>query len=219
VWGVNLLPSVWKHHTLNPRLSTMTGISRESAGTSRVQSFPLDFPPGFWIWGHTAWLFCFMEGVLYPRSLKVNGDHSNMHFPVSTQHLHESTPISIPSLMEANNCHHMIMDNYKMRLAGSCEYNNEPSWPAEPSLFYFEPSLPSQGRFCSTELIWTEYPKLTFFPNTLYETSQKLWNPIISYNPKDTLFIWDVITFLVNITPYVNYKFKEIKKLKFNNAF
>ena len=43
-----------------------------------------------------------------------------------------------------------------MRLAGSCEYNNEPSWPAEPSQFYFEPSLPSQGRFRSAELMWTE---------------------------------------------------------------
>jgi hypothetical protein len=56
-------------------------------------------------------------------SLKLNGDHSILHSPLRTQHLHASTPI----LMEANKWHHKIMANYKMQLAGSSEYNSEPS--------------------------------------------------------------------------------------------
>jgi len=42
-------------------------------------------------------------------------------------------------------------------------------------------------------------------------------NHIISYNPKDTFFIWDVITFLVNITEYVSYKFKDEVTFKLRN--
>jgi len=42
-------------------------------------------------------------------------------------------------------------------------------------------------------------------------------NHIISYNPKDTLFIWDVITFLVNITAYVSYKFQDEVTFKLRN--
>jgi len=48
--------------------------------------------------------------------------------------------------MEANNYQHIIMANYKIRLAGFCEYNNELSGTAEPS-------IPSQGRFRSTALM------------------------------------------------------------------
>jgi len=40
---------------------------------------------------------------------------------------------------------------------------------------------------------------------------------IISYNLKDTFFIWDVITFLVNITAYISYKFKDEVTFKLRN--
>jgi hypothetical protein len=85
MWEVNLLPSIWNHHTLNPRLSTLTGISRESAWTSKEQSSPIKFLPDFWIWVNTALLFCFI-GVLYPQ-FKKNGDDSVTHSSLRTQHL------------------------------------------------------------------------------------------------------------------------------------
>jgi len=40
---------------------------------------------------------------------------------------------------------------------------------------------------------------------------------IISYNPKDTFFIWDVITFLVTIAAYISYKFKNEVTFKLRN--
>jgi hypothetical protein len=144
MWVANLLPSVWKHHTLKPRLSTMTGINRESAGTSKVQSFPLNCLPYFWILGHIAWLFCFIKGVIYPQFKNrwwwLNCAHSiHMHLP----------KFAAPFWWRQTTAIMYVMANYKMRLAGSYEYNNE--------LFLLaEPSLPSLRRFHSNELIWTK---------------------------------------------------------------
>jgi hypothetical protein len=136
---------------------------------------------------------------LFILSLKIDGDVSIVHYHIKTQHLHASTPICNPILMETNNCHH-VMANYKMRLAGSYEYNNEPFWLAEPSLFYFKPSLPFLGRFHSNELIWTNKQSCHLFWVPSMQCLKRCGIHIISFNPKDTSFIWHVITFLVNIT-------------------
>jgi hypothetical protein len=107
---VNLLPSVWKHHTLNPRLSIPTGISRD------ISEFGVIL------------LGCFASyKEFFILSLKINCGDSIVHSPLRTQHHQVFTPICSPILMEANNCHHVILANYKIILAGSCEYNNEPS--------------------------------------------------------------------------------------------
>lgn len=164
-------------------------------------NFSLNFLQNFWIWGHAAWLFCFRAGVIYPHTLKRNGEETIVHSPVRTQlymHLPPFAALVWWMLETAIILYWTVTKCYTgSQLTDLCVHNNDPLDQLNHHYLLKEDFAP----LSSSEL---NNPSYHFFWTPSMKCLRRHGIHIISYNQKYLSFTWDVITFHVNITAWVN---------------